>query len=204
MIPFGMSYVHDIIVKNSKYLKKKYIKYCVLFTVSIYFPFTVVYSYDAIKYLITYDKDNWHRATWYYGDYQWINHNIQLNNENIILVIARSQHTYYLRKKYINGDSLSAYIDWEKITKKNSLISLINKYNIEYLFADIQHLNYTKHTAHIHNLLNQLVNDNTLEVVRESNVYLSSSKLLQQGIYHDTILYRIIRSESMKAMIDIH
>ena len=78
---------------------------------------------------------------------------------------------------------------------KYKLADFVNKYNIEYLFADIQQLNYSKHTAHIHNLLNQLVNDNTLEVVRESNVYLNSSRLLQQGIYHDTILYRIIRSD---------
>ena len=169
---------------------KKYIKYCILVTVSIYFPFTVVYSYDAIKYLITYDKESWHRATWYYEDYEWINKNIELNNESVILVIASAQQTYYLRKKYINGDSLSAYIDWEKITKKNSLISLINKYNIEYLYADRGVLD-----TNIHNLLNRLVNDNTLEVVRESSVYLSSSRLLQEGSHNDTILYRIIRSE---------
>ena len=193
MIPFGMSYVHDIIVKNSKYLKKKYIKYCVLFTVSIYFPFTVVYSYDAIKYLITYDKESWHRATWYYEDYEWINKNIELNNESVILVIASSQQTYYLRKKYINGDFLSAYIDWRKVTNKNSVISLINKYNIEYLYVDTQEIN--KLNTNVHNLLNQLVSDNILEVIRKSNVYLSSSRLLQEGGHHDTILYRIIRSD---------
>ena len=102
IIPFGLSYVNELVAKNIKYIKiKKYIKYCVLTSVLIYLPFTVVYSYDAIKYLVTYDKENWHRATWYYEDYQWINKNIVLNDENVILVISHVQQTYYLRKTYL-------------------------------------------------------------------------------------------------------
>jgi len=116
-----------------------------------------------------------------------------LSNKNVILVIAGSQQTYYLRKKYINGDFLSAYINWEKVTDKNLVISLINKYNIEYLYVDTQEINTLN--PNVHNLLSQLVNDNTLEVVRESSVYLSTSRLLQEGKHHDTILYRFIRSD---------
>ena len=66
-------------------------------------------------------------------------------------------------------------------------------YNIEYLYVDTQEIN--KLNTNVHNLLNQLVSDNILEVIRKSNVYLSSSRLLQEGGHHDTILYRIIRSD---------
>ena len=201
IIPFGLSYIDQIVSKSTKYIKvKKYIKLCVLMTVLIYFPFTVVYSYEAIKYLVTYDKISWHRATWYYDDYQWINKNIELNNGNVILVISSSQQTYYLRKKYINGDFLSAYINWGKVADKNSLVSLIKKYNIEYFYIDIQEM--SRLNPSLHNLLNQLVSDNTLEMVRESNVYLSTSRLLKKGKHHDTILLRKIRSESVKVMND--
>ena len=190
MIPFGMSYVHDIIIKNSKYLKKKYIKYCVLASVLIYLPFTVVYSYDAIKYLVTYDKENWHRATWYYEDYQWINKNIVLNDENVILVISHVQQTYYLRKKYINGGVFSAYIDWNNIDS-SLIVPLLQRYKIQYIFVDI-----SVASSKIRDILSNLEKKNLLKILKKSDTYISSSRMMHKGSYHKTILYQVVASEN--------
>ena len=109
IIPFGLNYIYLYISKHTHYYAiKKYLLYCIYSSVIIYFTFTVIYSFDAINYLFSLNKKNWHKATWYYNDYDWINNNIELSHDKVILVITDAQQTYYLRKKYINGDSLSA------------------------------------------------------------------------------------------------
>ena len=164
MIPFGLSNINELVTKNIKYIKiKKYIKYCVLTSVLIYLPFTVVYSYDAIKYLVTYDKENWHRATWYYEDYQWINKNIVLNDENVILVISHVQQTYYLQKKYINGGAFSAYIDWNNIDS-SLVVPLLQRYKIQYIFVDI-----SVASSKIRNILSSLKKKNLLKIMKKSD-----------------------------------
>ena len=191
IIPFGLSYVDQLITKNTKYIKiKKYIKYCVLTSVLIYLPFTVVYSYDAIKYLVTYDKENWHRATWYYEDYQWISKNIVLNDENVILVISHVQQTYYLRKKYINGGAFSAYIDWNNIDS-SLIVPLLQRYKIQYIFVDI-----SVASSKIRDILSNLKKKNLLKIMKKSDTYISSFRMMREGAYHKTILYQVVASEN--------
>ena len=191
IIPFGLSYVNELVTKNIKYIKiKKYIKYCVLTSVLIYLPFTVVYSYDAIKYLVTYDKENWHRATWYYEDYQWISKNIVLNDENVILVISHVQQTYYLRKKYINGGAFSAYIDWNNIDS-SLVVPLLQRYKIQYIFVDI-----SVASSKIRDIFSNLKKQNLLKILKKSDTYISSFRMMRKGADHKTILYQVVASEN--------
>ena len=88
----------------------------------MYFIFNVYYSKDSLQYLVYKNNNSWHKHTWYYVDYKWINENITLKNNEKIMVYSSNQLTYYLRKKYINIDPLSGYF------KENEIFKTIIKY----------------------------------------------------------------------------
>ena len=100
--------------------------------------FNLYYSKDSLAYVIFNDKNQWHKHTWYYEDYTWINNNIVLNHNQQIMVYAYHQQTNYLRKRYINIDSLSGYFKDEQIFNSSyNYINELKKYNIAYVFIDI-------------------------------------------------------------------
>ncbi|BCB96297.1 hypothetical protein JZK55_12190 [Dissulfurispira thermophila] len=189
VLPFGIANIYEKFTKYKYGEKlKQFFEVVVIMTFFLYFTFTFVYSYDAFKYLLTYDKKVWHRATWYYEDYDWINKNIELKDSEKILVIVANQQTYYLKKPYVNGDALSALIDWSAMTDINKIINVIKGYRIKYIYIDNDYLKDYKDAKYAVEIL---IKHNKIVEIRRSNVRLYSSRLTNKFSETQTILYKV-------------
>ena len=72
------------------------------------------YSLDFFRFHIDRDAERYHRFTWFYDEYGWIDEH--LASDARIMVIVSSGHTYYLDREYVRGDPfLAATIDWRDI-----------------------------------------------------------------------------------------
>ena len=154
---------------------------------SIYFAFNLFYAKDSIKYLIFNDKIQWHKYTWYYEDYNWINNNIVLNDDQQIMVYSSQQQTNYLRKRYINIDPLSGYFKDDKIF--NSLSNYINelkKFNIAYVFVDIDAADERSKSMFV-----KLVGNGSFIDLRRSRTFLSTLRIFNKGSFNNTVIYKV-------------
>jgi hypothetical protein len=189
IIPFGMSKIYELTssYRNGEKIKKIFETLAVA-TILLYSVFTLVYSKDVFSYIYTGNKTAWHRATWYYEDYNWINKNITLNESGKILVIVSNQQTYYLKKPYVNGDELSALIDWRTMTDLSTILSALNKYNIQYIFIDAD---YVKGNHEIKRTFDILLKEKAIEQVRENKINLVASRLRDIYTETHTVLYKV-------------
>ena len=117
IIPFGVIGFTQLITKYKHTLKKPLLFLIVAIPTVIYFSFNVFYAKDSLYYAVFKNNKLWHKHTWYYDEYNWINENITLNDDEQIMVYSSVQVTYYLRKKYINIDSFSGYFKDDEIYK---------------------------------------------------------------------------------------
>ena len=100
---------------------------------------------------------------------------------------SSSQQTYYLRRKYINIDPISGYFKDVNIYKSTSNFEdEMKKYNIAYVFVDVDALDDKSK-----NIINDLLAKDSLKIIKESNSYLSTSRLFSRGVFHSTILYKV-------------
>ena len=110
-----------------------------------------------------------------------------LNDDQQIMVYSSVQQTNYLRKRYINIDPLSGYFKDDKIF--NSLSDYINelkKFNIAYVFVDIDWADERTKSMFV-----KLVNNGSLINLRESRTFISSSRILNQGSFNNTVIYKV-------------
>ncbi len=187
IIPYGVIGFSRQITKYKHFLKTPILFIIIVIPTIIYFIFNVYYAKDSLQYLVYKNNNSWHKHTWYYGDYKWINENITLKNNEKIMVYSSNQLTYYLRKKYINIDPLSGYF------KENEIFKTIIKYedeiikrNIAYVFVDYDVLDERNKK-----MINQMVSRGSITVIRNSNTFISSSRLFDQGSFHKTVLYKV-------------
>ena len=187
IIPYGVIGFSLQITKYKHFLKTPILFIIIVIPTIMYFIFNVYYAKDSLQYLVYKNKNTWHKHTWYYGDYKWINENITLKNNEKIMVYSSNQLTYYLRKKYINIDPLSGYF------KENEIFKTIIKYedeiikrNIAYVFVDYDVLDERNKK-----MINQMVSRGSITVFRNSNTFISSSRLFDQGSFHKTVLYKV-------------
>jgi hypothetical protein len=189
MIPLGMSALyHRLFVMKNGQRWGKILERLILFTIVIYGSFTIFYSLDAFRYFFTGDKVRWHRATWYYEEYDWINRNIKLDGSGKILVIVNGQQTYYLKKPYVSAGGLSALIDWRLMTNRDKLMDTLSKYEIQYIFVDEDYLKSLKYAK---KAIDEILIKGNIAVVRRNDVKLSLSRLKNEYVEQKTILYKI-------------
>jgi len=189
IIPLGVSKIYNMLSSFSNGEKcKRIFEITVFGSILIYSVFTFVYSYDSFRYTFTGDKDRWHRATWYYKDYDWINRNISLDEGETILVMVRAQQTYYLKKPYINADRLSAAINWSNLLSAEQIVSMLDMNKTKYIFVDD---GYLKGNRAPNAAMDILRKEHIIEKVRESKAKLYSSRI--KNIYDEnrTVLYKV-------------
>jgi hypothetical protein len=189
MIPLGVTKIYDILSSFRSHEKyKRLFEAAVVISILIYSVFTVVYSYDAFGYFVTHDKAKWHRATWYYKDYDWINQNISLDDGDKILVIASAQQTYYLRKPYLNADRLSAAVNWSSLSDLKGIVEMLERNNIKYMFVDDHYLMRYEDANRAIDILRK---ENVIEIVRESMSKLYFSRINNKFSQIRTVLYEV-------------
>ena len=76
--------------------------------------FMLYYSLDFFRFHIDRDAQRYHRFTWFYDEYSWIDEHLAPDAR--VMVIVSSGHTYYLNRDYVRADpTLTGTIDWRKI-----------------------------------------------------------------------------------------
>jgi hypothetical protein len=187
IIPFGISKIYGMESSCGEKIKKVF-ESSVVIAILIYSVFTFVYSKHVFSYIYTGDKEVWHKDTWYYTEYDWINKNITLNASENILVIVPVQQTYYLKKPYINADALSAVVPWRTMTNVNSIMSMIKKHNIRYIFVDED---YAKSDVYINRAFDVLIENKRIEKIRENKVRQCSSRIRDIYTEVQAVLYKV-------------
>jgi len=90
---------------------------------------------DYARYAVTGDAREFHRYTWYYGTYDWVNRNTPASAR--FLVVVLSGHSYYLNRQYRRADPwLSGVVDWHRIASPAALDSLMRRDRYDYLIFD--------------------------------------------------------------------
>ena len=103
------------------------------------------------------------------------------------MVYSYNQQTNYLRKRYINIDPLSGYFKDDKIFNTTSdYINELRKFNIAYVFVDIDAADEKSKT-----MFDKLVENGTFIDLRRSRTYLSSTRILNKGVTHNTAIFKV-------------
>jgi hypothetical protein len=96
---------------------------------------SALFSWDYVRYAATGDENRYHRYTWYYPVYDWINRNTP--HDSRFLVIAYSGHSYYLDRPYRRADPmLSAVVDWSRVSSTRDLLSVLEHGRYQYVVFD--------------------------------------------------------------------
>ncbi len=117
-----------------------------------------------------------------------MNQNINLEKDEHVLTIVDSQQTYYLKKPHVNADNLSALIDWTNNEKERSLINVIDKYRIKYLFYDKA---FVDRRLNVKKLINELTTSGKITLLRETKSDLYTSRIKNTKILVKTMLYQV-------------
>jgi len=114
-----------------------------------------LYSKDFIRFHWDHDYHQFHRATWYYDDWQWINEHLPFDSR--ILTIELEQ-TYYLDREHFRaGPPLAKSIDWKRVKNDSEFRKLLDEMQITHIYFDYGTYKsnpiYTKMNQLIFNLL---------------------------------------------------
>lgn len=187
IIPFGIFGISNTLKNKIFIIKSKIMKTFLIIPFSIYFLFNLYYSKDSLAYLIYNDNNQWHKHTWYYDDYVWINNNLVLNDDQQIMVYSYNQQTNYLRKRYINIDPLSGYFKDDKIFISTSdYINELKKFNIAYVFVDVDVTDERSKS-----MFDKLLKEGSFIDIRRSRTFLSTLRLFNTGIINNTAIFKV-------------
>lgn len=101
----------------------------------VFLTLSGAFSLDYARYVITGDASTYHRFTWYYPTYQWVNDNTP--KQARILVIVFSGHSYYLDRQYRRADPwLSGVVDWSRVQSGDDLSRVLARGHYDYVIYD--------------------------------------------------------------------
>jgi hypothetical protein len=105
------------------------------FAIIVFVALAAVFANDYARYAVTGDAKTFHRFTWYYPSYDWVNHSTP--EDARFLVITYSGHSYYLDRAYRRADPwLSGVVDWSSIHSGYDLVRFMKAHNYNYVIYD--------------------------------------------------------------------
>lgn len=150
---------------------------------------TLFYSLDSLRYVATGDTAAFHRATWYYPAYRWVN--AATPRDARFVVIVYSQQTYYLDRPYRRADPLlSAVVDWEALRSPDALYGLLARGGYSYLMMDHRDWSSQVGGARMMALIAELQREGRLVPVRDFHLQLVASRIRNQT---DTATVSVLR-----------
>ncbi|MEO7684031.1 MAG: hypothetical protein ABIU86_08855, partial [Gemmatimonadaceae bacterium] len=140
---------------------------------------SAVLSWDYIRYAVTGNRADYHRFTWYYPVYDWVNHNTPRDAR--FLVIAYSGHTYYLDRPYRRADPwLSGVVDWARVSSEEDLDRVVRAGRYDYLIYDDRDWSDFLGGSAMSSAVNSAMAAGTLMPVQEFRERLYSSRLFRE------------------------
>lgn len=142
--------------------------------------FSILYSVDITKYQINRDLEEYHEATWFYKQHQWINHN--LGDDGKVLVIVSHPYTYYIDKEYLCADPwTSGLIDWLSIKDVEELKNVLHKLQVRYIFFEDLNWNQYPGGSNMMRLIDELKKDKyTSTLLSDNNVKIITQRMLRK------------------------
>jgi hypothetical protein len=102
--------------------------------------FDVYYSVDTARLFVTGDLAAYHRYTWYYPVYTWVNNHTPREARG--LVVVQSGASYYLNRPYRRADPLlSGVVDWQAVHGARELRRVLNRGSYDFVIYD--HTNWS-------------------------------------------------------------
>ena len=96
---------------------------------------SAIFAWDYARYDVTGDSGTFHRFTWYYPVYDWINKNTPKASR--FLVIVYSGHSYYLDRPYRRADPwLSGVVDWSHVASSADVAQVLRHGGYDYVLYD--------------------------------------------------------------------
>ena len=96
---------------------------------------SAIFAWDYARYDVTGDSSTFHRFTWYYPVYDWINKNTPKASR--FLVIVYSGHSYYLDRPYRRADPwLSGVVDWSHVASSADVAQVLRHGGYDYVLYD--------------------------------------------------------------------
>ena len=143
----------------------------------------LLYSKGYFEYLIDKDLKKYHKATYYWAEYDWINKN--LPEDATFLVIVGAGQTYYLDREYIRGDSMSGEINWDFVKDVLSLKNILRSRGIDYIF-------YVRNQGKISCLFDELAVKSSARVVFDRKTPISTQRILGTYTIADVRLLELL------------
>ena len=161
--------------------------------VIIFIAASAVLSWDYLRYATTGDRNSFHRFTWYYDVYDWVNRSTPRDAR--VLVITYSGHSYYLDRPYRRADPwLSGVVDWSRITSANDLISVLNKGGYSYVIYDDRSWDNFSGGAEMESAIKSAVVTGSLVQVHNERERLYTSRARRKFDVANVYVFRVAHS----------
>jgi hypothetical protein len=166
---------------------RKWLKPVVLYSAALLFAADIAYSADSLRYFAAGDTAAYHRYTWYYPVYAWVNEHTPRDAR--FIVIVWSGYSYYLDRSYRRADPwLSGDIDWKAVHGAEARDSLLRKRNVDYVIYDDRDWSNFLGGPELMSSIKDAMRVGTLKPVRKFRQQLYTSRMSQVYTESDVFL----------------
>jgi hypothetical protein len=159
----------------------------------VMFAAAALFSLDDIRYSVTGNSALYHRFTWYYPVYDWVNRSTPRDAR--FLVVAYSGHTYYLDRQYRRADPwLSGVVDWSHVFTESDLDAVLRDGGFDYVIYDDRDWSDFAGGSQMASAVKSAIHGGSLVPVHEFRERLYSSRFLRA--FTETTVYVLRRSPS--------
>jgi hypothetical protein len=137
---------------------------------------SIVVFRDNIRYAFSGDLETYHRYTWFYRVFQWVNSQTPRNAR--VLVILSSGHTYYLERPYRRADPwISGVVDWNTVSTGQALSELMDRERYSYVLYENRDWHWFGGGLAMQNAVSDAVSSGSLTPVRHFTERLYNSRV---------------------------
>ena len=152
---------------------------------------SAVLSQDYARYALTGDKTSFHRFTWYYDVYDWVNRSTPTNAR--VLVVTYSGHSYYLDRPYRRADPwLSGVVDWSRITSADDMVAMLDKEGYSYVIYDDREWGTFPGGAEMESAVKSAVQQGSLVPVHQTRERLYTSRVKREFVDTNVYVFRVV------------
>lgn len=151
---------------------------------------SVALSSDYARYVATGDARTYHRFTWYYSTYDWVNHNTP--DDARFLVIVLSGHSYYLDRPYRRADPwLSGAVDWSRVRSGKELSNVLASGGFRYVIYDDRSWKGYVGGSEMERAVNEMIATGGLVPVHEQHEMLYTSRAMREFEATNVMVLRV-------------